>query len=660
MTTLLIRVAIAAILAGTVQARVTRLIVEQRQIDGSSETLSGHFSGEIDPHDPLDAIITDLELAPRNSHGMVEYSGTFSLAKPRDMSKASGVLIYQVPNRGNASVAGNRRGDVNVTSGWQGDIPPKAGLQTIAVPVAAGVTGPVLVRIVNTPQNTTTMSLAGGIGSPVTRPAPVSFDTSKARLTKRSAENGAATPVASARWAFADCGKTPFPGVPDPNKICLKDGFDPSGLYEVVYVAKDPLVLGIGYAATRDLNSFLRYAEKDDDGTPNPVAGRISWAIGTGNSQSGNFVKSFIHLGFNQDEAGRQVWDGANPNIAGRQNPLNFRFAVPGGAAGLYEPGSEAVLWWSDYEDVVRHRPAAGMLDRCRTTGTCPKIFETFGSSEFWGLRMSPGLVGTDAKADIPLLPNVRRYYSPGVTHGGGRGGFNVAASTANAGGCVLPANPNPSSDTNRALMAALIDWVVKGTPPPPSRYPRLDLGQLVPATSAAMGFPSIPGAPLPDGVVNSVLDYDFGPNFRYGDLAGVMSLQPPLVKQVIPTLVPKVDADGNEVGGIPSVLHQTPLGTYLGWNITSSGFYKGQACGFAGGYIPFPQTKAERLASGDPRLSIEERYQTHDQYVDAIRAAAGKLVRERFLLSEDAARLIQEAAASGVLSQLTDEKVKR
>ena len=220
--------------------------------------------------------------------------------------------------------------------------------------------------------------------------------------------------------------QTPFPGDPDPTRICLKGGFDPDHLYQVVYTAKDPLVLGIGLAATRDLVSFLRYSEKDDDGAPNPVAGLVKRAIGFGTSQSGNFIKTFIHLGFNQDESKRIVWDGANPNIAARQNPLNFRFAIPGGAAGLFEPGSEGVLWWGPYRDDVRGRPTASLLDRCRATGTCPKIMETFGASEFWGLRMSPGIVGTAAKTDIPLPRNVRRYYFPGVTHGGGRGGFQI------------------------------------------------------------------------------------------------------------------------------------------------------------------------------------------------------------------------------------------
>ncbi len=165
-------------------------------------------------------------------------------------------------------------------------------------------------------------------------------------------------------------------------------------------------------------------------GTANPLAGKIAFAIGRGTSQSGNYLRSFMHLGFNQDESKRIVFDGLNPNIAVRQNPMNFRFAVPGGAADLYQPGSDGIVWWSDYADEARHQRAGGLLDRCNATKTCPKIFETFGSSEFWGLRASPDLVGTKADRDIPLPANVRRYYFPGVTHGGGRGGFSTAKPT--------------------------------------------------------------------------------------------------------------------------------------------------------------------------------------------------------------------------------------
>ena len=203
-----------------------------------------------------------------------------------------------------------------------------------------------------------------------------------------------------------------------------------------------------------------------------------------------------------------------------------------------------------------------------------------------------------------------------------------------------------------RALTVALIDWVMKGTEPPPSRYPRLDRGELVTATKAAMNFPSIPGAPSPEGLVNRVADHDYGPAFRYADLSGVITKEPPVVKQWIPTLVPKVDADGSDVGGVPSVLRQAPLGSYFGWNPTASGFDKGMQCTLSGGYIPFAKTKAERLAAGDPRLSLEERYGNHAGYVTAVRAAVEKAVRERFLLRDDGDRLIAQAAASNVLAE--------
>jgi hypothetical protein len=191
---------------------------------------------------------------------------------------------------------------------------------------------------------------------------------------------------------------------------------------------------------------------------------------------------------------------------------------------------------------------------------------------------------------------------------------------------------------------------VVKGAEPPASLYPTLSAGQLVAPNAAAMGFPKIPGAPSPDGKLNPMLDYDLGPDFNYRNLTGVISVQPPVIKRTLPSLVPKVDADGNEVGGTPSVLLQAPLGTYLGWNVTASGFYKDGGCGFTGGFIPFARSKVARLASGDPRPSLEERYGTHDAYVARVRAAAETLTAERLLLPGDRDRIVKQAAASNVL----------
>ena len=642
------------------QAGVSRLVVEHTETLGHDgyQKLTGRVYGELDPKLPLNAIITDLELAPRNARGLVEYSATFTIIKPADMSKASGVLLYFVPNRGHIDLTNGgfiadarKRGDVLVASGWQADLDPAAGMETLSAPVAknpdgSSITGPVLARFSDMPADSRTLPiLRGGIAGTAD---PANFDTAQATLTRRSAEDGEEIPLHSADWAFGDCSKTPFPGTPDPRKICLKNGFNSAYLYELTYTAKDPKVYGIGFAATRDLNSYLRYETKDSTGAPNILGDKIKWTISQGNSQSGNYLRSFIHLGFNQDEAGRVVFDGSNPNIAVRQQSLNIRFATPSGAAAKYEAGSDGVVWWEDYTDEARGHRAAGLLDRCRATETCPKIVETFGSSEFYNLRASPDLVGTRADRDIPLPSNVRRYYFPGVSHGGGPGGFDPDAQIKSC--CGLTMNPNPSRDTLRALQTALVEWVVKGTLPPPSQYPRLDRGELASPNHMAMGFPAIPGVPLPDGILNPLYQYDLGTKFRYNDLSGVITMQPPPIRQTLPVVVPKVDSDGNEITGVASVLHQAPLGTYTGWNTVAGGFYKGHIRTNTGSFIPFAKTKAERLASGDPRPSLEERYGTHEKYVAQVRAAAERMVRGRYLMQDDADRLIAQAEASKVL----------
>jgi len=649
--------------ASPVRAQVTRLEITTREpvangqafgVAGGYEQIRGRIHGEVDPRDPHNRIIQDIQLAPRNARGKVEYVATFSLMKPVDLSKASGVLIYSVVNRGNGAPVPSAEGHISLVSGWQGDVIPTANNQTIQVPTAKNadgspITGPVLARFYDLPTGTNTAAIRiGSLGTGFYRPA--TLDTTKASLTFHTSKTVAGAVAGTAAvpatdWAFADCRTTPFPGAPDPTRICLKNGFDATRLYELVYTAKDPLVLGIGFAATRDIVAFFRHAAGDAAGTPNPVANAVTHAVAFGASQSGNFLKTFVHLGFNQDLDGRLVWEGIFPYIAGRQLAMNVRFAAPGGAAGLYEPGSEPALWWGRYTDALRGRKApTSLLDRCTATRSCPEVIEAFGATEFWGLRMSPGLVGTDATADIPLPDNVRRYYMPGTTHGGGAGGFEVTQRPR--GGCALPQNPNPMSDTQRALMAALIDWVTKGIAPPQSRYPTLADRTLVPPS--ATGFPAIPGVrPV---AINAVLDYDFGPEFDYSDLSGVISREPPAIKRAIPMLVPRVNEDGNEVSGVASVLHQAPLGTYLGWNVTASGFFKGQICGFAGGYVPFVRTRAERVASGDPRASLEERYGTQEGYVCVVRRAAESLAGQRFLLRTDADRLSSTASSTRLL----------
>lgn len=673
-----IGVALATI-GSLAQAKVKKIVIDPSKSDphafngktfgtsGAYEKIVGQAYGEIDPKDRHNTIITDIQLAPRNAQGKVEYVATFTLYKPLDMTKSNGVLVFDVVNRGRKiDPEINGSGVSFLESGWQAEIPYSTNMgpndpETVRVPVAmnadgSSITGPVLGRIKNTSGSTSTL-----IVYQRTIPySPASLDTTKATLTSRASENtdltfGPLTTIPSTDWAWADCSKAPFPGTPDPTKICMKNGFDSKLLYEVVFTAKDPLVLGMGFAATRDIISFFKNAEKDDAGTPNPLGKSISYVVSRGQSQAGNFIRSYIHLGFNEDESGKIVMDGAMPHIAGRQIAVNVRFGLPDGASDPYEPGSDGAVWWTDTPDSTRGNKTAGLLDRCNTTHTCPKIIETFGSAEFWALRLSPDLVGVNAKEDIPLPENVRRYYFPGTTHGGGTGGFALAAPAAargRAGVCELPANPNPQSDQMRALLSEMVDWVTKGTLPPPSKYPTLAAGELVAPTKAAMGFPTVPGLTFKDNFENPLVVFDWGPEFKNNDISGVITKEPAPIKKVIPLLVPKVDSDGNEIGGVPSVLYQAPLGTYLGWNMVASGFFKGQVCAFTGGYVPFAKTKAERMASGDPRPSLEERYGTQEAYVAQVQKAADQAVKDRFLLPADAAKLVKQAKASNILGE--------
>jgi len=648
------------LLLGSAAARANVVKLEITRVEPAGPTherISGKAYGELDPADPKNAVITDIELAPRNARGKVEYVTTFTLVRPTEMMKASGVLIYTVVNRGGGNALPHPDGHVTFVSGWQGDVVPTTTNYTIQVPVAknrdgSSITGPLLLRFTNLTGNTAQLMIPRGQPSPY---PPASLDTAKASLISATAESPAGVKsgtvkISGSEWAFADCSTTSFPGKPDPDRICVKNGFDPALLYELQYTVKDPLVLGIGLAATRDLGAFFRYEAADSAGTPNPVAGKITHAISEGSSQSGTFLKLSLLLGFNQDERGRIVWDGMNPHIAARFTDLNRRFAFPGGLVWPLELGHEGPVWWTPWQDTARHRPAASLLDRCRATGTCPKIVETFGSAEMWGLRQSFTLVGTTAKADIPIPENVRRYYFASVSHGGGPGGFSVVTNPAPT--CELTTNPAPVGPMRAALMKRLTEWVTNGSPMPANKYPTLADGTLVPNTKSAMNFPSIPGKPSPEGLQHPLVNYDLGPHFRYNDQSGV-AMKLPLVKGTLPQLVVRVDADGNEVGGIRSPLLMAPLGTYTGWNVTKSGVHKGNLCiggSPIGGFIPFAKTKAERTASADPRLSLEERYKDHGGYVMAVKAAADTLVRDGYLLAEDAATMISQAESSTVL----------
>ncbi|MFL5338384.1 MAG: alpha/beta hydrolase domain-containing protein, partial [Geminicoccaceae bacterium] len=375
------------------QARVTRIVVDQTTSPafngqafgtaGAYETLSGRAFGELDPSDPHNAIIQDINLAPRNASGRVEYMATFFLVKPIDMSRSSHVMWEDVPNRGGRitlATFDRNNGDVGLSAGWQGDnvgatqqVFPNTTRDFVVVPVAknpdgSSITGMTLGRIYNVSGPASQAPLI--YTNPTPYPA-ATLDTTQARLIARTAESmtgevSGERLIASGDWAWARCtAASPFPGTPDPTQVCLRDGFDPGLIYTVVFPAKDPYVLGIGFASFRDLGSFFRYAQTDDFGTPNPLAGGITASIARGSSQSGNFLREYIQLGFTQDEANRKVHDASWPTIAGRRLVMNVRFATPDAVLHLYQAGSEGPMWWVPWPDVARGLPAAGILDRC-------------------------------------------------------------------------------------------------------------------------------------------------------------------------------------------------------------------------------------------------------------------------------------------------------
>ena len=585
-------VAIAFVCSAVTEARVTRIeIVKVERVDPPSpgarsaippyERLSGKFYGELDPADPKNALITDIQLAARNARGKVEYVGTFSLMKPIDLSKASGVLMYSVVNRGNGTAAASAEGHISLVSGWQGDVVPTATNQTIQVPRAknpdgSSITGPLVIRILGQSGTTARLMIPRGTPSPY---PPATLDTTKATLVSAVSESAegvkaGVVKIASADWAFATCENTPFPGTPDPAHICLKSGFDPSLLYELQYTVKDPLVLGIGFAATRDLNSFFRYEKKDDAGTPNPVAGVVRWAISEGSSQSGTFLRAFIRLGFNQDETGRIVWEGSNPNIAARVIDMNRRFALPGGDVGILR------AWYRSAGLVGRlERRAAGTRD-IRPARSLPRhehVPEDHGNVRQRRDLEPARLVhaGRDRRQGRhSAAGQVRRYFFPGVTHGGGRGGFSSAAD----GGQRLRAAGESCAERADAIR---VDESAR-------RMGDEGRGDAAEPISDDCRWHA--GAEHGRGVgISGHSRKTFTRESRVRcstTISGPSSTTrtPPACSRRrrrsngrCPSSSSRSMRDGNEVAGVKSPLQTAPLGTYTGWNVTASGPLKGQ-----------------------------------------------------------------------------------
>lgn len=650
-------------------ARITGIVIDRVESPafegrafgavGQYEKLVGRATGEVDPAHPLNRTIVNLDRAGRNARGMVEYEVDLYILKPVDPTKANGTLLYDVLNRGGkrlfavfhvgdhggnepktAADAGDGflldRGYTLVMSGWQGDLPKSATEMSARFPIAMSGARPVS-QVISSEYVFTKPAFSIGVG----------FDNGRDLLPYRATPWGAETAVLSRRagthappeviprneWSFARCpdGRNPLPS---DAHICLPTGFSTNSIYDLVYEAQDARVMGLAFAATRDVVSYLRH----DASLANPVMRNAPGATGTnplrravgfGRSQSGRFLRDFVYQGFNLDEANRKVFDGTISLTPGsRLTNVNTAFSFPGRFStpleGHYAQGDQFPFTYEVITDPVSGR-TDGVLRRCREQGSCPKMMHWDSATEAWVARSS--LVVTDplGTRDVPIPENVRVYYFAGTQH--------VPAAKPERRICQQLTNPNPYKEAARALLLAMHEWTVRDALPPPSRYPGVRDGELMrPMPQQALGFPAIPGVRY-TGRVNDLFLNDY-------------SVTPPrhFTGKEYTVLVPRVDADGNELGGIRSVALRVPLGTHMGWNSRSEGFMENESCYLNGGFVPFARNRAER--ADDPRASLEERYGTRQTYVARIEAAARELQREGFLLPEDAKRLTAQARA--------------
>lgn len=597
---------------------------------GAYEKLAGTIRFAVDPAHPLHRRITDIEFAPKNAAGLVEFSADFYLLKPVDADKGNKRLLLDIANRGRKVALGMFNSTVRVPDpvapedfgngflmregytvawvGWQPDVPRRDGMMALDAPHARGVTG--FIRVQLRPNvRVDTLPLADRYHLP--HPT-VDLEDAQAQMTMREHGGAPANEVPRSAWRFSD-----------PGHVELKGGFTPGAIYTIVYRSAEPPLVGTGFLAVRDTAAFLRTAEA---AAGNPCAGALERAYLFGVSQSGRFLRHMLFLGLDEDEKGRMVFDGVLPHVAGgRRGEFNLRFGQP----SLNVQASVGSL--APFND-------EGVFERLRQRGKTPRIVATNTSAEYW--RGDASLIHTDIEGSRDAEPAAfaRTYLLAGTQHTPG----------------ALPpldADPNTGSRGNHRfnvadyaplLRAALVNldrWVSEGVEPPASAFPRLADGSAVPAESLGAFFLKLPGVRFPDRVSHPAL-LDFGPDIESGIPRYLAR-----VGTSYRTYVSAIDADGNEIAGIRPVELTAPLASHTGWNTrhTEQGA-PGDLMSMMGSTLPFPATVAERARTHDPRPAIAERYATREAYQDKVREAASALVEARHMLTEDIERVVERA----------------
>ena len=645
---------------------------------GQYEFITGIATGEVNPNDPQNAIITDIQLAPKNARGNVVYQHNFYILQPLSFNKGNRKMMYEPPNRGrktyqdlnNTPSGGNdpqaltdptvlddsflwTQGYTTVWSGWENNLAPlddpslaaTASFLPVHGPNNTTITGPGYEYIVTTGNSFT-----------LAYPAATIDPASNGKLTHRVHLDDTPQIVSPGTWTYNA----------DGTAINLAGGFVANDIYEFSYTAKDPTPNGLGLAAIRDFNSFLRFESHDDIGTKNPLGGHIDRIYTETSSQPGRTLNDFVHLGFNEDEHHRQVFDGMMQWIAaGDGLNMNYRWSQ----TKRTERNRQEELYLEGlypFANVPTFDPISGTSDwrykKCEQTRTCPLAVEFYSANEFWvkaGSLMSTDPTGT---SDLPDHPLTRLYLLSSKQHGG-------AGDRTKKGLCQQLNNPLDSAPVQRALWTALDEWSTRGTEPPDSQVPKLRDHTLVPPLpQSGVGFPSIPGVTY-TGLKTTRYRFNYGPNFYQ---TFIPTINPPVINgrlednpavgPIYPSFVPKTDSDGNDIAGVRLPELTVPLATYTGWGLRS-GVWKDDGCEATGQYIPFLPTAAARTAAGDPRPSVGERYSSYSVYRNQLIQAVDKLVRARFLNCEDTqdmiTRLLADGQTAGVPAPTSTENSK-
>ena len=684
--------------ASPADARITRIEIDTARSQsptfggfswpgvGQYEKIVGKAFGEVNPHDRQNRVIVDIEFAPRNARGNVEYAFNFYILKPIDLKKGADKMMYEPPNRGNKTwtalgrVSGGGDDPGSITdpavlanaflmprgytigfSGWEdlgtlGTFSASANFPIAKfAPTAANpsgtITGPSYEYIV-----------VGGTAASAALTYPAAtLDKTQATLTHRVHLNDAPQIIPASGWSYNAAGTA----------ISLAGGsFVANDIYEFAYTAKDPKVSGLGFAAVRDWNAWLRYERRDDAGNPNPLAGHIKRIYTEISSQPGRMLNDFRNLGFNEAENGKKVFDGHMQWIAAANGiNMNYRFSQSGRTERnrqnhLYIEGRFPFANVRTFDPITRQSDSR--YASCEKTDTCPLGVEIYSANEYWVKAASLLHTTPDGARDLRDSKFTRNYLMSSMRHGTGNAGTDASP---NRGLCQQRDNPLSSAPVQRALFIALDEWATKGKEPPKSRVPKLKDGTLVPPLpQSGMGFPNIP-SPFADGpgplvtytgLKTTRYHFDYGLNFYE---TGIATVNPPLFPfttpsyqddtrngPIYPSFIPKTDSDGNDIAGVRLPDVTVPLATYTGWALRQ-GAQASDGCEANGQFIPFAKTEADR--GSDPRPSVEARYKTFADYHGKLRSALERMISDRLLLCEDAGteevRLMQAGITRGV-----------